>query len=282
VTIARHTFDSWRRIVRGLCGLDVPEDKAYLFEQRLVPVADSAGCRDLDEFARRLEAPGGAAFQNAVVDAITTNETSFFRDTHPFDALRTVILPRLATRPRPPWHSGPRVRVWCAAASTGQEPYSLAMTVLDFLAANPACGLTAADFRILGTDVSPRVLAAASAGVYPERETARGLNEGHLRRFFVRRGDDWAVRPEVRQLVEYRLHNLTRPTPLPGPFDLILCRNVLIYFDTATRRRVCDTLADALAPDGYLILGAAESLYGVSERFASRSCAGTVLYEKRG
>lgn len=281
--MTRHTLDAWRQIVQRLCGLDVSEDKAYLFEQRLPPVMAAAGCRDLDELARLVEGRDGRQWHDAVIEVMTTHETSFFRDTHPFDNLRLVLLPRLAeqARNRSAWHSGPKLRLWSAAASTGQEPYSLAMTVLDFLQGNPGCGLSADDVRIVATDISPRVLATAATGLYPEREVARGLSDGRLRRHFEKVGDDWRVRADVRRLVEFRPLNLVQPLRGLGPYDLILCRNVLIYFDTETRRRVVDGLADALAPGGILLLGAAENLYHVSDRFVSRLCGATIVYERR-
>jgi chemotaxis protein methyltransferase CheR len=172
------------------------------------------------------------------------------------------------------------VRIWCAAAATGQEPYSLAMLVDDYLRANRARGASERDFRILATDVSAKVLASAAAAEYSEWEMGRGLTATQVERYFEKRGERWVLREPVRRLVEFRRLNLLQPLAGLGTFDVIVCRNVLIYFDTDTRRRLCEQFHALLADDGWLLLGSAESLYGITPLFESQRFGHTLLYHK--
>jgi chemotaxis protein methyltransferase CheR len=280
--LSRQTYDELRQAIHRLCGLVLGEDKAYLVRHRLGPLARASGCRSFEEFGERLRRPGASALRDEVVEAITTGETSFFRDAHPFDAFRRHLLPEMAERARRrPMTGQPRVRLWSVACSTGQEPYSLAMLVHDFVRARPAAGLTEQDFHILATDVSARVLAVAATGEYGRREVARGLTPGQVARHFVPRGHHWVLRDEVRRLVEFRRVNLVQPLAGLGTFDGIFCRNVLIYFDEPTRRRVCAQLDALLDDGGWLVLGAAENLYGISDRFEAVSLGATLVYRKR-
>jgi chemotaxis protein methyltransferase CheR len=280
--LSRQTYDELRQAVYRLCGLVLGEDKAYLVRHRLGPLARACGCRTFEEFGARLRRPGSEALRDEVVEAITTGETSFFRDAHPFDAFRRHLLPELVERARRrPATGRPRVRLWSVACSTGQEPYSLAMLLCDYLHARPSPGLVEQDFRILATDVSARVLAVAGAGEYSRREVARGLTAAQVARHFTARGHGWVVRDEVRRLVEFRRVNLVRPLAGLGTFDGIFCRNVLIYFDEATRRRVCEQLAALLDAGGWLVLGAAENLYGITDRFEAVAAGPTLIYRKR-
>ena len=271
-------FDELRQLIHHLCGLVVGEDKAYLIRHRLGPVARASGCHSFEEFAQKLRGPDGAALHVPIVEAITTAETSFFRDGRVFEAFRSQLLPRLGEKAR----GGAKVRLWCAAASTGQEPYSLAMLLREHMAAERGRGLREADFSVLATDISEKVLTVARAAEYGERETARGLTPALLARHFERRGPAWAVREPVRRLVEFRRLNLTGPlTGLPS-FDAIFCRNILIYFDIDTRRRICGQLHALLPDGGWLVLGAAENLYGVSDQFEAVRFGDALVYRKAG
>jgi chemotaxis protein methyltransferase CheR len=276
-------FEELCRLVHRLCGLVIAEDKAYLVRHRLEGVVRAGGCRDFRDFAERLRGPQGVTLHEPIVEAITTAETSFFRDGHPFETFRRHLLPRLAerARARPPDHSGPRVRLWCAGAATGQEPYSLAMVLHDFLGTTAPDGLGERDFRLLATDVSAKVLATAAAGVYAERDLARGLTAGQVGRYFERHGEAWVVREPIRRLVEFRRFNLLQSASALGSFDAIFCRNVLIYFDDATRRQLCEQFHARLLEGGWLVLGAAENLYGIGTRFESVRLGKTMLYQKR-
>jgi chemotaxis protein methyltransferase CheR len=280
--LPRPVFDELVRLVHRLCGLVIADDKAYLVRHRLESLARRSGCRDFRQFAELLRGPQGATFHEPIIEAITTAETSFFRDGHPFETFRRHMLPRLAerVRARPPDPNGPRAILWCAGAATGQEPYSLAMLLHDFLNSGTAAGLTERDFRILATDVSAKVLATAAAGVYSERDLARGLTASQISRYFERRGAEWIIREPIRRLVEFRRFNLLQSAAALGPFDAIFCRNVLIYFDDATRRRLCAQFHARLLDGGWLVLGAAENLYGISEHFESVRLGDTILYQK--
>jgi chemotaxis protein methyltransferase CheR len=282
-------FDELRLLIHRLCGLVVGEDKNYLVRHRLGPLARAIGCRSFEEFVLKLRGPEGAALHAPIIEAITTAETSFFRDGHMFEAFRTHLLPRLGEKAR----RGAKVRIWCAAAATGQEPYSLAMLLCDYVQANasllPPKGILATkasasegDFSILATDISEKVLAAARAGEYSARDAARGLTPALLARHFERRGPAWVVREPARRLVEFRRLNLTGVLPDLYSFDAVFCRNLLIYFDLDTRRRVCRGLHDHLLEDGWLVLGAAENLYGVTDQFEPLRHGDALIYRKSG
>lgn len=280
-------FTEMRNVIHRLCGLALGEDKLYLVQQRLEPLVRASGCIDYDSFSSKLRGPSGPQLGEAIIEAITTSETSFFRDGHPFVAFRAHILPWLTERilqrrKSGPGLSGPGVgRIWCTAAATGQEPYSLAMTLLDYLAATRLPGVTENDFSILGTDISARVLTAAREGLYSEREMQRGLPAEFRDRYFQRDGESWQLCERVRRLVAFRQLNLVHTHIGLGLFDVIFCRNVLIYFDEATRRAICNRLWDLLAPSGLLVLGSIENLYGISTRFESMHLGETIVYRKR-
>ncbi|HVS36107.1 MAG TPA: protein-glutamate O-methyltransferase CheR [Gemmataceae bacterium] len=276
MNLSRSVFDELRQLIHRLCGLVVDDDKAYLIRHRLGPVARTAGCRSFEELAQKLRGPEGAALHASIVEAITTAETSFFRDGHPFEAFRCHLLPRLGEKAR----AGVKVRLWCAAASTGQEPYSLAMLLHDYLTANRGVGLRKSDFSILATDISERVLATARAAEYGDRDVARGLTPAVLARHLEKRHGVWAVREPVRRLVDFRRLNLTGPLIDLPAFDAIFCRNLLIYFDLDARRRICRNLHNLLTDGGWLVLGAAENLYGVSEQFESLRLGDALVYRK--
>jgi chemotaxis protein methyltransferase CheR len=280
-------FQELRRLIHDLCGLALPDDKLYLVEQRLQPLAVANSCRDFEAFAARLRGPDGSRLREPLIEAITTNETSFFRDGHPFETFRSHILPWLADRMLQSRKLGPRLaglplgRIWSAAASTGQEPYSLAITLLDFLASGRAPGIVESDFAILATDISARVLATAREARYRDREVKRGVPSELLERYFRREGDSWVAREQVRRLVTFRRLNLVHPLIGLGQFDVIFCRNVLIYFDDDTRRQIADRLHQLLSPGGLLVLGSVENLYGVSSRFESVHMGETIVFAKR-
>lgn len=247
----------------------IPDDKKYLVQFRLEPVAVSSGCRSFEELSRRFASGADRDLKERVIEAVTTGETSFFRDGHPFEAFRLHILPRLAeeARRRRRLGRGAKVRIWCVGASTGQEPYSVAMAILEQAAADRRSEIFERDFSILATDVSSRAIAAAAAGTYSRRELDRGLTPAQIARFFEEREGRWVVREPVRGLVEFRALNLIGPLPGMGPFDVIFCRNVLIYFGDETRRRIVGLFHAALLEGGWLLLGSAESLFGTSDLF---------------
>jgi chemotaxis protein methyltransferase CheR len=277
-------FNEIRKAVHDLCGIVISEDKEYLVKARLEPILRMNGLDSYELLVQRLRQPSALLLQDQMIEAITTNETSFNRDGHPFEELRRFIIPKLASqlieRKAKSFLSYPKARIWCAAVATGQEAYSVAMAVTDFLTARPAGGLTVADFPILASDISSKALATARAGRYSTAELDRGVSAEQRDRFFRQEDGAWIVDASLRRVVEFRRINLVLPLPDLGTFDLILCRNLLIYLDDATRRRLCHDLHSALNRHGILMIGAAESLYGVSDAFSTESLGNTVVYRK--
>jgi chemotaxis protein methyltransferase CheR len=255
--VTPYDFDFIRKLLKQRSGLTLSAEKQYLVESRLMPLAQRTGLTDLAALTRKLRS-GDEALTVDVVEAMTTNETFFFRDKLPFEHFKTFIMPSLlATRAR---HK--RVRIWCAAASTGQEPYSFAMMLKEM-------GRQVEDFRIeiVATDISQDVLEKAKSGIYSQFEVQRGLPIQMLIKYFKQDGEMWQIAPEIRAMVQFRPLNLLADFGRNGIFDLVVCRNVLIYFDQETKTEVIDRLARVIAPDGYLILGAAETTIGLSQGF---------------
>ncbi len=237
-------------------GLSLDREKKYLVEARLTPVVQQAGLSSLDELVARLDADRGLA--KKVTEAMTVNETFFFRDRQPFEGFRNAILPELLkNRAR-----NRRVRIWSAACSTGQEPYSLAM-ILD----EEARSLMGWTVDIVASDIADTVLKKARDGVYSHFEVQRGVPMPHLVRYFTKRKDQWAVNQNIKSRVDFRQINLMSDFSALGVFDVIFCRNVLIYFAPDQKRDVLNRLSRCLAPDGFLVLGAAESVIGYSNEF---------------
>jgi chemotaxis protein methyltransferase CheR len=275
--LSHATFDELARLIHDLTGLVVGREKSYLVKHRLESVAREFGCDSFESFLIQLKAISGARLKEAVIEAITTKETSFFRDPWFFDALREHILPRCA-RVLDSGHRH-RVRIWSAAASAGQEAYSLAMLTRE-LQDHPELGPRFRQFSILASDISTHALQAARLGRYSPRETARGISPERLARHFFRAGDLWQVHPHLQQLVTFRRIDLLRLPADIGPFDLILCRNILFYFDQPTCERLCNALFALLEPGGFLALGAAESLYGIDDRFEMIRHGRAIIYRR--
>jgi chemotaxis protein methyltransferase CheR len=251
-------YDYLRGMLKERSGLMLSGEKQYLVESRLTPLARKAGLRSLGELVMKLRGPNAERLIAEVVEAMTTNESFFFRDKTPFEHFRGSILPSLiAAR-----ENRRRIRIWCAAASAGQEPYSLAMTLKEFSSLPP-------DLRveILATDISTEILEKAKAGLYTQFEVQRGLPIQLLVKYFTKDGDMWRIAPELRAMVQFRPLNLMRDFSNLGTFDLVFCRNVLIYFDQPTKIDVLARLADVTAADGYLCLGAAETVVGLTDVF---------------
>ncbi|MDQ0506698.1 CheR family methyltransferase [Xanthobacter agilis] len=251
-------YDFFVRFLKQKSGLQLSDDKHYLLESRLMPLLRKFDVPDFSKLAAMLRDGSSTIIAAAVVEAMTTNETLFFRDKAPFEDFTRTMLPALSAA-RPPGH---RLRIWCAAASSGQEPYSLAILLLE----NP--GLVGRrEVEILGTDLSNDVLDRARAGRYNQFEVQRGMGVQMLMKYFTKVGDSWEVKEQVRKMVQFRKFNLLEPFSGMGTFDIVFCRNVLIYFDPPTKTDILARIARVLAPDGYLVLGAAETVIGVGEAF---------------
>ncbi|MDP2298505.1 MAG: protein-glutamate O-methyltransferase CheR [Pseudolabrys sp.] len=251
-------FDFLRKLLRDRSGLVLSAEKQYLAESRLLPVARRHGLASLGDLVGEVRARPAAPLSIAVVEAMTTNETFFYRDKTPFENFRDFIMPALLAARR----REKRIRIWCAAASTGQEPYSLAMTLTDMAAAT-------AGFRIeiIATDLSGDVVERAKAGVYSQFEVQRGLPIQLLLKYFTQVRDSWQIAPEIRAMVQFRTLNLLNDFSPLGTFDVVFCRNVLIYFDQETKIGVFNRMAGQVANDGYLVLGAAETVVGLTDTF---------------
>lgn len=239
-------------------GLIITPDKMYLLETRLATILREHGLDGLPALVEALRQAGSGKLKDKVVDAMTTNETSFFRDSHPFDTLRKSLLPGLIEQRA----SARTLRIWSAACSTGQEPYSIAMTLKDHF---PVLG--AWKIEIVATDISPTVLDRAREGVYSTFEVQRGMPIQMLIRHFDQIDQQWRIKPELRGNITFRSINLLEDFSILGTFDIVLCRNVLIYFDQPTKTRILGAIAKRVAPDGALILGGAESVFGLSDAF---------------
>jgi chemotaxis protein methyltransferase CheR len=249
-------FDFLRAFLKARSGLALTLEKRYLVESRLSSVCRHHELDNLSALVAGLKGGRNANLEKAVVEAMTTNETFFFRDKGPFDLFRDVLLPRyLVARA-----TSRRLRIWCAAASTGQEPYSLAMILNE-----ASSRLAGWRVDIVATDISTDVLEKAKAGLYSQFEVQRGLPIQLLVKYFKQNGDHWEISPQIRSKVDYRPLNLIKDFGHLGAFDIVYCRNVLIYFDKPTKADVLQRLSNAMAPDGALLLGAAETVIGLTE-----------------
>ena len=274
MTISVQAFTFVRELVRAESAIVLETGKEYLVESRLVPLARAAGHPSVDAYVAELSTRRTPAALKQVVEALTTNETSWFRDSDPFTALRQSVFPALA-KARP----NRTLRVWAGACSSGQEPYSIVMTALD----TPE--LAGWRIELLATDLSEEMLDRARAGEYSQLEVNRGLPATTMVRHFERAGLNWRINRSIRDRVEFRQLNLTRPFPPMGRFDVVFLRNVLIYFDLPTKRDVLKRVRQVMAPDGYLFLGAAEMTMGVDDAWervpAGRSSVYRIREEQR-
>ena len=250
-------YEFLRKLLKERSGLDLSPDKQYLVESRLVPLARKVGLPGITELVQKMKA-GPNALTAEVVEAMTTNETFFFRDKVPFDHLRDTMLPALLQARA----SRRSLRIWCAASSTGQEPYSIAMCLKEL-------GAAVAGWRveIIGTDLSQAVLEKSRAGIFSQFEVQRGLPIQMLVKHFTQIGELWQLNPDIRSMVQYRQLNLLHDFSQLGTFDVIFCRNVLIYFDQDTKAGIFERLAKVVESDGFMVLGAAESVVGISDAF---------------
>jgi chemotaxis protein methyltransferase CheR len=244
------TFDFVCNMVRERSGIVLEKGKEYLVEARLLPLIRQEKIGSLQELENRLRSQPFDALHHKVVDAMTTNETLFFRDSKPFDAMRLHILPELLERNR----ATRTINIWCGACSSGQEPYSLAILLKEFFATHP--GWTT---RIQASDISPTMVERSSKGCYNQLEVNRGLPASMLVKYFERQGLEWRVKSDVRSMVEFFRMNLVGTWPLLPTMDIIFLRNVLIYFDTAMKKAILNKMRLLLKPQGYLFLGGAET-----------------------
>jgi chemotaxis protein methyltransferase CheR len=253
-----HDYDFIRKVLKDRSGLVLGPDKQYLLESRLLPVLRKGGFSDLAALIAALRAAPSSSLVNTVVEGMTTNESLFFRDKLPFDNFREVVMPALLeARTRTKF-----IRIWCAAAATGQEPYSLAMALREM-----SVKLSGWRVEIFATDLSSDALERAKTGLYSQFEVQRGLPIQMLVKYFSKVGEQWQIAPEIRDMVTFRHSNLLHDFSSFGLFDVVFCRNVLIYFEPAMKSSVLNRLGRSLSSDGYLLLGAAETVVGLSDAF---------------
>jgi len=250
-------YEYLRKLLKDRSGLDLSADKQYLIESRLLPLSRKAGMSGISELVQKMKS-GSASITTQVVEAMTTNETFFFRDKVPFDHFRDSIMPEIL-RARA---SRKSIRIWCAAGSTGQEPYSLAMCLKEMGAA-----LAGWRVEIIATDLSQEVLEKSRAGIYSQFEVQRGLPIQMLVKYFKQTGEFWQINADIRAMVQHRQLNLLHDFAQLGVFDVIFCRNVLIYFDQDTKINIFNRLAKTTESDGFLVLGAAETVVGLTDVF---------------
>jgi chemotaxis protein methyltransferase CheR len=253
-------FDLLCRLLKERSGLVLTRDKAYLLESRLLPVARKRNMKSLDELIVGLRGKADGDLLRDVVEAMTTNESFFFRDIKPFDQFRNFVLPAMMkTRA-----TKKSIRIWSAACSSGQEPYSLAMILSEEKAKLPGW-----NFEIVATDLSTEILEKAQAGVYSQFEVQRGLPIQLLVKYFKQQGERWQIDAAIRGMVKYRGLNLLDDFTPMGAFDVIFLRNVLIYFDQPTKTKVLERVARMTPSDGFLYLGGAETVIGITDKFQS-------------
>jgi chemotaxis protein methyltransferase CheR len=270
VTISTADFSFVADMVRQRSAIDLQPGKEYLVEARLTPVAMTSGVTSLGALVGRLRR-GDTQLLDAVVDALTTNETLWFRDAVPFQVFTRYLLPEVAQR-----STDRKLVIWSAACSSGQEAYSLAMLLLDWLPANPGF-----EARVVGTDISRQMVERARAGLYSQLEVDRGA-EPYLYRYFQPSGRDWLLRSQVRDMATFGWGNLSLPPVGVPPCDIVFLRNVLIYFDVPTKRRVIEHARSVLRPGGFLVLGGAESVPSLGPDWQRRDLDRTVVFQNSG
>lgn len=269
-TLTPDQLDVVRRLVHERAAIVLDANKAYLVESRLAPIARREGLPDVGSLIAKIARPEGARLHTEVVEAMTTNETSFYRDASPFEALRTDILPELIRR-RAAERS---LTIWSAACSTGQEAYSTAMLLKEHFPQ-----LASWNVRILGTDIAQSVLDKASEARYSQLEANRGMPAPMLVKWFDRQGAHWKLKDEVRRMVQFRPLNLAGPWPSIPPVDIVFLRNVMIYFDLDTRRSILARMRKVMRPDGYLFLGNAETTLNLDNEYVPARIGKATCYQ---
>jgi len=268
-------YDAFRKILEDACGIVLGENKHYLVTSRLNRLSEELSYPSLSDMLDKLRQGGDAKLKERIVDAMTTNETSWFRDRYPFEMLKNSLLPELAKQKINP------LRIWSAASSTGQEIYTISMTLHEFKQSNP--GMLTGRVEIVGTDISPTVIKVAQAAKYDELSMGRGLSDERRQRFFIDNKDGgWTVKPEIRMGTRFTELNLLNSYTLLGKFDIIFCRNVLIYFSSELKTDILNRMAQVLKPGGLLFLGGSESPTGYSKAYEMVRYPEGVVYRLKG
>lgn len=280
--LSKNEFLLLRKQIHEISGIHINENKEYLIKQRFEPMLKLYNLKSFYEFGELIKSPP-TGFIEKVIIAITTNETSFFRDDGPFITFEKTILPILINkiierRNKTFIRKGPKVKIWCVASSSGQEPYSLAMLINEYCERNPSFSME--EFSILATDINTEVLTQAMQGKYNSLEVKRGLDEVRLKKYFTQEGDKWQISSKLQSIVEYKKLNLANSFLSLGGFDLVLCRNVLIYFNDEMKKRILNEIYQLLPVDGLMMLGSTENTYGLCEKFHSKYFDKTLVFHK--
>lgn len=272
MSLSTQDIDFLRVLVAEQSGNVVAERQAYLLEQRLAPIATSTGLSDVSSLVRELRRAPNTQLKSKVAEAVTVNETSFFRDAHPFEALRTTIIPKLMEKRQ----ATKSLSIWCGACSSGQEPYSIAMTIKEHFPS-----LNDWNVSILATDISDKMLTKSRNGEFSQLEVNRGLPARKLIFFFDRQGTSWVAKPELRSMIRHQKLNLAKPWAYLGEFDIVFMRNVLIYFDQPTKQEIICKANRVLRKDGYFFLGSSETAIGLNIPFNREIVDETVCYRPK-
>lgn len=271
--ITPQEYEAFKTFLQDACGILLGENKQYLVKSRLRRILEEHELRSLSELLERLKRPGRTGLRELVVDAMTTNETLWFRDNHPFRILQDKLLPEFSER-----NTSQPLRLWSAACSTGQEPYSVGMIIEEFRRSRPG---KLRDVRITATDISKSVLEVARRGEYEMIAIGRGLSPERQKQFFTpSQNGGWQIRPQLKSMVDFKVLNLLERYML-GKFDIVMCRNVLIYFSAELKLDILTRIHATLNPGGYLILGASESLNGLPHLYEMVQCHPGIIYRKK-
>jgi chemotaxis protein methyltransferase CheR len=272
-------FNLFRRYIEEHCGIDVQEDKAYLIESRLSKLLADSGLSNFEELYNHVTHRQDKLMTEKIIDAITTNETQWFRDNTPWEILENLVLPAWIQE----FREGKRtkVRIWSAACSTGQEPYSIAMSIDRYLAKNQITDILPAQFEILATDISTTVLEIARMGKYSSVSIIRGLNESYKDKYFRNQEHTWILDETMRERVRFEQFNLQNSFVIWGQFDMVFCRYVIIYFSEQFKHEVIDKMAGVLTPGGIFFLGSSELFTDTKAYFEMKTYQNGVYYQRR-
>jgi len=271
MSVTPHDFDYIKNLVFKHSAIVLDAGKEYLVSSRLNPVAKKAGVNSIGELVSKLKASGSAGLLTEVIEAMTTNETSFFRDLHPFETLKSAVFPQLIQARR----TVKSLRIWCGASSSGQEPYTISMVIKENFPE-----LANWNIQILCTDISQEMLDRTKNGEYSQLEVNRGLPITKLVKFFSQSGTQWKAKDDLRKFIHTQPLNLAGTWPSIGQFDLIFIRNVLIYFDSNTKKQIMAKVRSVLKPDGFFFLGATETTLNLDDKFERITTGKTTYYRK--
>lgn len=269
-SIAPKDYEAFCRFLENACGIVLGENKHYLVSSRLNKLLAEASIGSVGNLLEMLNLSTKADLRARVIDAMTTNETFWFRDNYPFNILNKLILPEMIEKKKR------QIKIWSAACSSGQEPYSISMAVQEYVQNKFRAAIP--DVQITGSDISPSMLKYAKAGVYDNLALSRGLSQERRKKFFMEKNNQWQIKDEIKNRTKFVELNLMKPFSNLGKFDVIFCRNVLIYFSTALKKDILARLAQCLEPEGYLFLGGSESIANYSDLFETVRHENGIVY----